>query len=136
MLTTEHVDKARVSRYMMEAAASNKIQTATIVNAGWFLENAFDPKYVESFGGFAKLVDDEGYLTWKTPPMGNDPESVPWLAVADDFGDLVHGVFLEPEIWNNQYIDGVSESVGFSELTRKFQKGRRSYIIVYMAEPE
>ncbi|KAJ5630180.1 hypothetical protein N7528_003837 [Penicillium herquei] len=115
-------DKARVSRYMMEAADLKKIETATIVNAGWFLENSFDPKYVQSFGGFATSVDDEGFFTWKTPPMGNVPESVPWLAVADDYGDMVHGVFLEPERWNCQYIDGVSESVGFAELTSKFQK--------------
>lgn len=103
-----------------------KIETATIVNAGWFLENAFDPKYVASFGGFAVSRDDEGFLTWKTPPMGNDPESVPWLSATDDYGDIVHGVFLEPERWDGSFIDAVSESMGFGELTALFQDGESS----------
>lgn len=117
-------DKARISEYILEAAKQQKIETGTIVNAGWFLEDAFDPKYVESFGGFAKRVDDEGYLTWKTPRMGNEPESVPWLAAADDYGDLVHGVLLDPEEYNGRFIDGVSESMGFAELTSTFQSGK------------
>lgn len=69
------------------------------------------------------VKDSEGYLTWKTPSMGNDPESVPWLAVADDYGDFVHGVFLEPERWNGRYLHGVSESASFAGLTATFQKG-------------
>ena len=108
----------------MKVAAQQKNMTATVVNAGWFLENAFDTKYVQSFGGFAKVVDQDGYLTWKTPPMGNDPEMVPWLAVADDYGDIVHGVLLDPETWNGQYIDAVSESMGFADMTSLFEKGR------------
>lgn len=116
-------DKARISEYILAAAEQKSIRTGTVVNAGWFLEDAFDPKYVESFGGFAKRVDDEGYLTWKTPRMGNDPESVPWLAAADDYGDLVHGVLLDPEEYNGRFIDGVSESMGFAQLTSAFQKG-------------
>ncbi|KAJ3550029.1 hypothetical protein NM208_g204 [Fusarium decemcellulare] len=99
-----------------------KFETASVVSAGWFLENAFDPKYTAAFGGFATTKDAEGFLTYRVPAMGNDPESVPWLAVADDYGDFVHGVFLDPEKWNRQYIHGVSESASFSELTAKFQK--------------
>lgn len=118
-------DKARGAEYLLELASvngGNKFETGTILNAAWFLENAFDPKYVAAFGGFAKRVDSEGFLTWKTPAMGNNPESVPWLAVADDYGDMVHGVFLDPQRWNGQYLDGVSESAGFADLTSAFQK--------------
>ncbi|KAJ4252743.1 hypothetical protein NW762_010649 [Fusarium torreyae] len=53
--------------------------------------------------------------------MGNKPESVPWLAVAEDYGDFVHGVFLDPERWDKRYVHGVSESASFAELTAKFQ---------------
>lgn len=56
--------------------------------------------------------------------MGNDPESVPWLAVADDYGDFVHGVFLDPGRWDHQYIHGVSDSSSFADLTAIFQKGK------------
>lgn len=71
------------------------------------------------------MVDSEGYLTMKTPPMGNDPESVPWLAAADDYGDIVHGVLLDPPKWNGKRVDAVSESLGFAGLAAAFQKGRQ-----------
>ncbi|KAL3293543.1 NmrA-like family protein, partial [Colletotrichum asianum] len=92
------------------------------VSAAWFLENAFDPKYTAAFGGFAMIKDAEGYLTWETPAMGNNPESVPWLAVADDYGDFVHGVFLDSQRWNGCYIHGVSDSSSFAEMTAKFEE--------------
>ncbi|KFA80083.1 hypothetical protein S40288_08202 [Stachybotrys chartarum IBT 40288] len=108
------------SGYLFE---SGKFKSATIVSAGWFLENAFDPKYTAAFGGFAMIPDAEGYLTWETPRMSNTPESVPWLAVTDDYGDIVHGAFLDPEKWNRRYVHGVSTSSSFSEMTAKFQEG-------------
>ena len=115
------VDKAAVSEYMLQ---DGRFKTATVVSAGWFLENAFDPKYCAAFGGFSLFKDAEGYLTWETPSMGNSPESVPWLAVADDYGDFVHGVFLNTERWNRKYVHGVSESMSFADMTRKFQDGK------------
>ncbi|KAH7145510.1 hypothetical protein B0J13DRAFT_595425 [Dactylonectria estremocensis] len=114
-------DKAAISEYMLEPG---RFETASVVSAGWFLENAFDPKYTAAFGGFATTPDAEGYLTYRVPAMGNDPESVPWLAVAEDYGDFVHGVFLNPSKWHCKYIHGVSESASFSDLTAKFQQGK------------
>ncbi|KAH7339238.1 hypothetical protein BKA66DRAFT_448459 [Pyrenochaeta sp. MPI-SDFR-AT-0127] len=77
-----------------------KIETGTIVNTGWLLENAFDP-------------------------------NVPWLAAADDYEDMVHGVLLNPEEYNGRSIDGVSESMGFAELTATFQKvtGKKAHFV-------
>ncbi|CAI6041219.1 unnamed protein product [Clonostachys chloroleuca] len=112
-------DKAAISEYLLE---SGKFDSASILSAGWFLENAFDPKYSAAFGGFATTPDADGYLTYRVPAMGNDPESVPWLAVAEDYGDFVHGVFLDPKKWDHQYIHGVSDSASFTEMTAKFQQ--------------
>lgn len=103
-----------------------KFTTATVLSAGWFLSDAFDPKYCAAFDGFAMLPDSEGYLTWETPSMGNNPESVPWLAVAEDYGDFVHGVFLDPERRHGQYLHGVSESISFADMVLKFQDGTSS----------
>ncbi|KAF5572952.1 hypothetical protein FPCIR_14140 [Fusarium pseudocircinatum] len=112
-------DKAAISDYVLEFG---RFETATIVSAGWFLGNAFDPKYTAAFGGFATTKDADGYLTYRLPAMGNNPESVPWLDVAEDYGDFVRGVFLDLERWDKRYIHGVSESASFAELTAKFQK--------------
>lgn len=123
VLTNCKTDKARTSEYIFECATSSRLKSATVVNAGWFLENAFDDKYVRSFGGFAKIVDKDGYLTWRTPYMGNDPESTPWLAVADDYGDIVHGVLMDPQRWDGECIDAVSESMSFEQMTATFERG-------------
>lgn len=117
----ERADKSATADYALQ---NDKFATATVVSAGWFFENSFDPKYVASFGGFAGLKDEDGYLTWKTPCMSNDPEGTPFLAVADDYGDFVHGVFLEPEKWNKRYIHGVSDILSFTEMTAAFQEGK------------
>ncbi|CAG9993030.1 unnamed protein product [Clonostachys byssicola] len=114
-------DKRAISDY---ALAQDEFQTVTLVNAGWFLENAFDPAYETVFGGLATKVDEEGFYTWKCPSMGNDPELVPWLSVTDDYGDFVHGVFLDPQRWNKKVIHAVSESLSFAGMAASFQKGR------------
>lgn len=96
--------------------------TVTLVNAGWFLENAFDPAYRSVFGGLATR-DSEGFYTWTCPRMGNIPEFVPWLAAMDDYGDLVHGVFRNPHKWDRRVIHGVSQSLSFADMTTAFQRG-------------
>lgn len=70
------------------------------------------------------IPDDERFLTLETPAMGNEPESVPWLAAADDYGDFIHGVFLDPQGWNAEYIDGVSQLTSFINLATLSQKGK------------
>lgn len=117
---TSFDDKAAITEYAMQPG---KFSTAAAVGSGWWLENVFDPKYTAAFGGFAAIKDSEGYLTWATPPMGNDPESVPWLAMADDYGDFVHGVFLDPVKWNGKWVHGVSESSSFADMVEAYQKG-------------
>jgi hypothetical protein len=59
--------------------------------------------------------------------MGNIPEVVPFLAVAGDYGDIVHGVLLEPQNWSGQYVDAVSQSMSFEEMTATYQHGKLSF---------
>lgn len=66
------------------------------IAAGWFLENFLSREVAPIFGGFPYYADDEGYLTFRAPNWGG-MEQVPWLSIIDDFGDIVQGIFLDPE---------------------------------------
>lgn len=92
------------------------------VNVGWMMENFWNPLYENSFGGFARVPDAEGFLTINLFAMSNDPESTPWTSVTDDYGDIAHGVFLNPEEWNGRVIWAISESCSFQEVVDTYNK--------------
>lgn len=114
------IDKTRIADYAQECRG---FKTVTLVNAGWFLEDSYMEKYVIAYGGFAKRVDEEGYLTLKVPRWGNDPELVPWLACEKDYGDIVQGVFLDPAPWNGKMVHGVSQCASFHDYIQAFVNG-------------
>ena len=108
---------------IQQAAMSNKaFTTVTACNAGWYLENFRVPELAQAFGGFPLVEDKEGYLTWEIPHWGG-PDRVPWISVADDYGDMVHGVFLNPEKWKGRTLQGVSDINSFGGLVEEFEKG-------------
>lgn len=61
-------------------------------------------------------------MTWKTPEWGG-LNNVPWLDVADDYGDMVHGIFLDPEKWKGRKVQGVSDVTTWREMVQEFQNG-------------
>jgi hypothetical protein len=54
-------------------------------------------------------------------------EEVPFIAIGDDFGDIVHGVFLEPEKWTGKLVQGVSDIKSFDEVVAAFERGMSQY---------
>ena len=43
--------------------------------------------------------------------------------MSDDYGDLVHGVFLDPERYNDKLVQGASHSATAVQLVESFQQG-------------
>ena len=86
------------------------------------MENHLVQELAPVLGGFPFTPDSEGYLTLHLPRMGGN-EEVPFIAIGDDYGDLVHGVFLNPEKWNCQLIQGISHSTPQDDLTSSYAKG-------------
>lgn len=83
------------------------------------------------FGGFPFYTDEEGYLTWRSPRWGGN-DGIPFIAIGDDYGDLVHGVFLDPKSYNRKLIHGISQSATPSQLVETFEKGRpRHHLSVF-----
>jgi hypothetical protein len=116
----DSVEKYEIQEY---ARQSKLFATTAFLLPGWFMENSFSSWAADFYGGFATKIDEEGYLTIKLPPWGNSPEQVPFIAVADDYGDLVHAVFLEPENWDDQVIQAISDLGSFEDMAQAFTEG-------------
>ncbi|EEH21387.1 hypothetical protein PABG_03603 [Paracoccidioides brasiliensis Pb03] len=110
--------KHKIENYIR---SSGKFSTAAFICAGWYLENFLSQEVAPIFGGFPHFPDPEGYLTFKVPMWGGK-EDVPWLSMTDDYGDIIHGLFLEPEKWNGCVVQGVSDILSFGQLVSWFQE--------------
>ncbi|KAK2810508.1 hypothetical protein FQN50_002997 [Emmonsiellopsis sp. PD_5] len=118
--------KNKIENYVRSLA---KFSTASFICPGWYLENFLSKEVAPIFGGFPHAADPEGYLTFKVPLWGGK-EDVPWLSITDDFGDIIQGLFLEPEKWNGSVIHGLSDIHSFDEVVGGFQEGKRMLLIL------
>ncbi|KAL2786022.1 NmrA-like family protein [Aspergillus keveii] len=83
----------------------------------WYFENFIDPEYARAFGGFPLLSDDEGYYTFTSPRVGGQG-TVQTVSVADDFGEMVHAMFLNPLRWAGCTVPCMSDAFSY-EVTGK-----------------
>lgn len=49
----------------------------------------------------------------------------------DDFGDLVHGVFVNPLRWNRRLIQGSSDIVSSAEVVNTFVSGKVFLLLLF-----
>lgn len=107
------------------------------VNVGWMMENFWNPAYEKPFGGFARVLDSEGYRTLRLFAFPNTPSSVPLTSIRDDYGDIVHGVFLDPLAWDGQVVWAVSDPISFQQVTDTYNKvcGKNEARFVQLTEP-
>lgn len=92
------------------------------VDCGWYLETFLIEEFVAILGGFPLIPDEEGYLTLCVPRWGSTPEQVPLTAVSEDYGDIVHGVLLEPAQYNHKLVQAVSDIKSFEGITETFTR--------------
>ena len=85
------------------------------------MENHLVEEVAPLVGGFPFTADEEGYLTLHTPRWGGNNQ-IPFISIIEDYGDLVHGVFLAPEKYNGRLIQGISASETPETLVSVFEK--------------
>ncbi|KAI1919066.1 hypothetical protein LOZ12_002023 [Ophidiomyces ophidiicola] len=121
--------KAMDMKYKIEQYIRNKsvFETVSFIGAAWFLENFLAKEVAPIFGGFPHEVDSDGFLTFVVPRWGGK-EDVPFISMSDDFGDIVHGMFLDPMQWDGCIVHGCSDICSFDDVVATFEKvtGRKS----------
>jgi hypothetical protein len=109
------------------AKKTGAFKSVTVVSAGWYFENFLVPDMAPIFGGFPFVPSEDGTLVFRAPLWGGK-EDIPFIAIGDDYGDIVHGIFLEPEKWNGKFVQGVSDISSLDDATKTFEKCEYSYI--------
>ncbi|ROT37484.1 NAD(P)-binding protein [Sodiomyces alkalinus F11] len=91
------------------------------VSPGWYMESFLWPDLAPVFGGFPFNPDEEGHLTFTCPRWGGPNDEAPFIAMAADYGDMVHGVLLAPEKYNGRLIQGLSQSRSLESVIPDYQ---------------
>ncbi|KAF5580813.1 hypothetical protein FPANT_9210 [Fusarium pseudoanthophilum] len=111
-----------------EYAKSKGFETVNVVSPGWYMENHLVEDFAPALGGFPFTTDDEGYLTLRVPCWGGN-EEIPFISIGDDYGDLVHGIFLDPKKYNGCLVQGISASETTEKLVSEFGKGNKARFV-------
>lgn len=119
---TQCLAKNRVVKYAQQFKEFDAVIGATL---GWYFENFITPEFAKAFGGFPLFPDDEGFHTFSCPVLNvNGGGKIQHIAMADDFGEMVHGLFLDPLRYKNQIVQCLSDAFSFEEMIEIFKEGR------------
>ncbi|CAG7980600.1 unnamed protein product [Penicillium salamii] len=120
---------AAQAKYEIEqyARGIDRFETVSFICVAWFLENFAIKEIAPIFGGFPHMQDSDGYLTFVAPKWGGK-EDVPFLSISEDLGDIVQGMFLDPERWNGKVVHGCSDICSMDDVVSQFEQvtGRKS----------
>ncbi|KAH8702908.1 hypothetical protein GQ44DRAFT_753360 [Phaeosphaeriaceae sp. PMI808] len=111
-------EKNAIGEYAKSAGA---FKAVIIASPGWYFENFQNQELAPVIGGFPFIPSEDGTLVLRVPKWGGK-ERVPFIAIGNDFGDIVHGVLLEPENWNGTLVQGVSDVMSFDGLVAAFER--------------
>ncbi|KAL4862416.1 hypothetical protein BDV12DRAFT_190432 [Aspergillus spectabilis] len=111
--------KTRIGHY---ATMTRHFKSVSHIYAGFYMELFESPELTPVFGGFPYVPDSDNFLTITTPRWGKDTDvTVPWIGIREDFGDIVHGVLLEPEMYDGKVVPALSDPCSFPGVADAFQ---------------
>ncbi|KAH6873445.1 hypothetical protein B0T10DRAFT_522540 [Thelonectria olida] len=102
------------------------------VNIGWAMDIFWMETYGKAFGGFATIPDKEGFLTLRLFPMVRQP----WTSVRDDYGDIVHGVLLDPSKHDRNIVWALSDHTTFQDVVDAYNRVTGTQVARYVPELE
>ncbi|KAL4966503.1 NmrA/HSCARG family protein [Aspergillus stella-maris] len=108
--------KHRVELYARELPSFEAVIGAW---PAWYFENFIDAEYAAAFGGFPMKPDEEGYMTFTSPRVGGEG-TVQTVSVADDFGEMVHALFLNPSKWHGCTVPLMSDAFLYEDMVAAF----------------
>lgn len=96
--------------------------TFTAVLPASFMECWTAEPFCETWGGFPLVPKENGELVLAVPPYGGDGR-MPWVSVQDDFGDIIHGILLDPVRYDKKRVQAISSLIRFEDLAHAFTRG-------------
>lgn len=112
------IDKYAIGEY----AKTKGFKGVTIVSMGWYIENHLNEGMAPILGGFPYIPGEDGVFRLRMPRWG-EKNLVPFISMDADFGDIVHGVLLSPEEYNEGFIQAISQLATPDEIVKAFTKG-------------
>ncbi|KAK7181672.1 hypothetical protein DPSP01_013199 [Paraphaeosphaeria sporulosa] len=110
-------DKNAIWEY---AKSGGKFKIAVAASPGWYFENSLVKDLAPILGGFPFVPGEDGTLVFRAPKWGGK-EDVPFISIDDDYGDIVHGILLDPERWNGKLVQAVSDIRSFDGMVQAFE---------------
>ncbi|KAJ5766295.1 uncharacterized protein N7511_003911 [Penicillium nucicola] len=101
------------------ARSQKKFTTFVPVLPASFMECWGEESFCRVWGGFPWYRDGREKVTLAIPPYGGDGQ-MPWVSLEDDFGDIVHGIFLNPSRYNGNHVQAISQTISFEDLAAAF----------------
>jgi hypothetical protein len=119
MLMTAMIGKSYVEEY---ARAQKKFNTFTAVLPASLMECWTHEDFCRTWGGFPLLKQPNGEVVLSMPPYGGDGK-MPWLSLEDDFGDIVHGIFLDPARYDRHKVQAISQVLRIEDMATELTEG-------------
>ena len=88
-----------------------------------YMENFLLTDLAPVFGGFPAIPGDDGVISYVHPRWCGNEEQ-PMISIGADYGDLVHGVLLEPGKYSGRLVQGISESRSAEAAAKDFEEGK------------
>ncbi|KAF2027972.1 NAD(P)-binding protein [Setomelanomma holmii] len=111
-------DKHAIGKYVKFTGASKAV---VLASPGWYFETFLNQELAPVFGDFPYIPSEDGTYVLRYPRWGGK-EDVLLISIAEDYGDIVHGIFLEPEKWDGKLVQGVSDIKSFNEVIAAFER--------------
>ncbi|KKK12926.1 hypothetical protein AOCH_000471 [Aspergillus ochraceoroseus] len=109
--------------YAEEYARSEKsFTTFTAVLPASFMECWTQECFCQIWGGFPWYRNGQKEVVLAVPPYGGDGR-MPWISVQDDLGDIVHGIFLNPQRYDQKQVQAISQLIKLEDMAKELTKG-------------
>ncbi|RLL97457.1 hypothetical protein CFD26_102797 [Aspergillus turcosus] len=117
-----HLEGFETKYHVEQYGRTKKFATFTPILPASFMECFLYEPFVEAFGGFPWHPNAKtGELIFTTPPYGGKGD-MPWVSVEEDFGDIIHGIFLAPEEHDRKLIQVTSQQITMPDLAASYTR--------------
>ncbi|KAJ5715321.1 uncharacterized protein N7483_012502 [Penicillium malachiteum] len=115
-----HIEGFETKYYAEQYGRKKGFASFTPLLCASFMECFFYDPFVDAFGGFPWIPDPTtSELVFRTPSYGGKGD-MPWISCENDLGDVVHGIFLDPNTYNQVLVQATGQQLTMRELVASY----------------